>query len=94
MYSTIERPRNVEKLTAGSLVQVEKAKANGVGEAYVWDLQEPISELGENVAFTSGSWDKIFSNATLHWCKRDPKGVLCISEETVGRPNEAGRVRS
>lgn len=21
-------------------------------------------------------FDAVFSNATLHWCKRDPKGVL------------------
>ena len=32
--------------------------------------------LGELPPDLVGKWDKIFSNATLHWCSRDPLAVL------------------
>ncbi|EGN98113.1 hypothetical protein SERLA73DRAFT_182980 [Serpula lacrymans var. lacrymans S7.3] len=49
------------------------AKANGLEAAFVSDiqnLQTPVS------LFENNTFDAVFSNAALHWCKRDPKGVL------------------
>jgi len=45
----------------------------GVRHAFVSDLQNlqiPSHEFEEN------SFDAVFSNAALHWCKQDPRGVL------------------
>jgi SAM-dependent methyltransferase len=55
--------------------KIEKAKANGVQHAFVSDVQhllipEPSSWM-EGVKF-----DAVFSNASLHWCKQNPAGVL------------------
>lgn len=58
---------------------VEQARANGVQRAFVADLQEPAffsrfqAEVGD---VAPGTLDAVFSNATLHWCKRDPAAVV------------------
>ncbi|KAH7925884.1 S-adenosyl-L-methionine-dependent methyltransferase [Leucogyrophana mollusca] len=52
---------------------IAKARENGVRTAFVFDLQSleiPSAWLQEK------SFDAIFSNAALHWCKRDPRAVL------------------
>jgi len=54
--------------------QIEKAKANGVKHAFVADAQ--LLELPEDDPEVLERFDAVFSNATLHWCKRDPLGVL------------------
>lgn len=50
---------------------VSKALVNGVRHAYISDLQNiqipPVLE---------SSFDAVFSNAVLHWCKQNPRGVL------------------
>lgn len=33
-------------------------------------------ELPKDISWEAGRFDAVFSNATLHWCKRDPMGVL------------------
>jgi ubiquinone/menaquinone biosynthesis C-methylase UbiE len=53
---------------------IEKAKANGVKYAFVADAQ--LLELPEDDPEVLERFDAVFSNATLHWCKRDPLGVL------------------
>jgi ubiquinone/menaquinone biosynthesis C-methylase UbiE len=55
------------------LCQVSKALVNGVRHAYTSDLQNiqiPASSVLEK------SFDAVFSNAVLHWCKQNPQGVL------------------
>lgn len=67
--------------------QVAKAKANGLPHAYVVDIQNPD-------AFPSGSpdvdekFDAVFSNATLHWCKRSPRGAIQSAKRVL---KEGGR---
>jgi SAM-dependent methyltransferase len=52
---------------------VAAAKANGLAHAYVSDVQSlDIASL----ALEEGTFDAVFSNAALHWCKRSPLGVL------------------
>ncbi|KAJ3754739.1 S-adenosyl-L-methionine-dependent methyltransferase [Lentinula raphanica] len=55
---------------------IEKARTKGLPEAFVCDIQDftfpPPSEYnGPRERF-----DAVFTNATLHWCKRDPAGVI------------------
>jgi len=51
---------------------IEKTKANGLENTFVSDAQ--AVSLPPNLATIK--FDAVFSNAALHWCKRDPKGVL------------------
>lgn len=51
---------------------VNKAKENGLEDVFVCDAQD--LQLPESVVGTG--FDAVFSSATLHWCKRDPAGVL------------------
>ena len=65
--------------------QIDKARANGLQRAFIADAQalrvpEEIIHLVGDAGF-----DAVFSNATLHWCKRDPLGVL-HSARRVLRP--------
>ncbi|KAF4617398.1 hypothetical protein D9613_006014 [Agrocybe pediades] len=68
----------VEQAPGGAIVgtdssesMIRKAKENGVKHAFIADAQEMIvpQEYQEK-------YDAVFSNAALHWCKRDPLGVL------------------
>lgn len=57
------------------LIQLEKAGTfpNLKGKVFqsdAQDLQFPPDKAVEH------SFDAVFTNATLHWCKRDPAGVL------------------
>jgi SAM-dependent methyltransferase len=54
--------------------QVEKARNNGVKNCFVSDCQDLV--FPEEFQSQSKDFDAVFSNATLHWCKRDPAGVL------------------
>ncbi|KIY61868.1 S-adenosyl-L-methionine-dependent methyltransferase [Cylindrobasidium torrendii FP15055 ss-10] len=51
---------------------ISRAKECGLQRAFVADIQEPlqIAEIGET------KFDAVFTNATLHWCKHNPAGVL------------------
>ncbi|PCH33037.1 S-adenosyl-L-methionine-dependent methyltransferase [Wolfiporia cocos MD-104 SS10] len=54
---------------------VEKSRANGLDRVFVADAQDlrfPPSWPAE----LQDGYDAVFSNATLHWCKRSPQGVL------------------
>ncbi|KAJ3963283.1 hypothetical protein EV361DRAFT_231957 [Lentinula raphanica] len=62
---------------------VEKARTKGLPEAFVCDIQDftfpPPSEYnGPREGF-----DAVFTNATLHWCKRDPAGVIKSAKEIL-----------
>lgn len=51
-----------------------KAKERGLEHAFVCDIQ--ALELPEGFYDPDIKFDAVFSNAALHWCKRDPAGVL------------------
>lgn len=56
-----------------TFAQISRALKNGVKNAHVSDVQDlqiPAS------LFEEKSFDAAFSNAALHWCKRNPVGVL------------------
>nr|GAT50614.1 predicted protein [Mycena chlorophos] len=81
---TFELEKIVKQAPGGLVVGVDfseamiaKCKESGMQHAFVSDIQSldiPMS------AFNDGNqnfkFDAAFSNATLHWCKRDPAGVL------------------
>ncbi|KAJ7366554.1 S-adenosyl-L-methionine-dependent methyltransferase [Mycena albidolilacea] len=74
----------VKKAPGGLVVAVDysesmiaKAKEAGLDHAFVSDIQKldiPISVFNNNDA--DFKFDAAFSNATFHWCKSDPAGVL------------------
>ncbi|KAF8967096.1 S-adenosyl-L-methionine-dependent methyltransferase [Flammula alnicola] len=66
---------------------IEKAKQNGVKHAFVADAQD--LEIPKDDPVIQEKFDAVFSNAALHWCKRDPLGVL-ISARKVLKPG--GRI--
>ncbi|KAF8654620.1 hypothetical protein AX16_003531 [Volvariella volvacea WC 439] len=77
---SLEIERAVQQKKGGTVVgldfsesMVSKARANGLKNAFVADIQE-LSE--DKVAQCGGKFDAVFSNAALHWCKKNPKGVL------------------
>ncbi|KAJ6584668.1 S-adenosyl-L-methionine-dependent methyltransferase [Mycena capillaripes] len=56
---------------------IARAKQAGLAHAFVSDIQDldiPIASFNSNDA--GFKFDAAFSNATFHWCKRDPAGVL------------------
>lgn len=57
-------------------MQISKARLNGLEHAFVSDIQA-LAIPGE-YAFNgpADKFDAVFSSAALHWCKRDPRGVL------------------
>lgn len=55
--------------------QIRKAKENGLKQAFQVDIQNP-DEVEAVVSETGSKFDVVFTNAALHWCKRDPAGVL------------------
>ena len=58
--------------------QIEKASKNtGLSSSHliVGDLQDP-SLIDKFPPEFIGHTDKVFTTATLHWCKRDPDGVI------------------
>ena len=52
-------------------MQIEQCKVNGLEEAFVTDAQDIDVREGWEHYF-----DAAFSNAALHWCKKNPRGVL------------------
>ncbi|KAJ7644351.1 S-adenosyl-L-methionine-dependent methyltransferase, partial [Roridomyces roridus] len=57
---------------------VEKAKAAGLEHVFVSDIQALAIPFDPDCKF-----DAVFSNATLHWCKRDPMGVLDSAKKVL-----------
>ena len=62
---------------------ITKAKTNGLQHVFVSDIQDQpfpsgasIDIQGQSTDLSDVKFDAVFSNATLHWCKRDPAGVL------------------
>ena len=57
-------------------LQIDKAKENGLKEAYVRDIQALDDEFVSELLAKRGRFDKVVSSSALHWCKRDPAGVI------------------
>lgn len=59
---------------------ISKAKENGVTHCRVMDLQvleEPGSQvISADLILEPNSFDAVFSNAALHWCKSSPEAVI------------------
>ncbi|KDN36962.1 hypothetical protein RSAG8_10496, partial [Rhizoctonia solani AG-8 WAC10335] len=56
------------------LNMLEKAKANGVKHLFCCDIQDLV--VPDQFKDLTGTFDGIFTNATLHWCKQDPSGPV------------------
>ncbi|CAL1713411.1 unnamed protein product [Somion occarium] len=54
---------------------VQKTRSNGLRNAFVSDIQDLIFPVDWNLS-SQKCFDAVFSNATLHWCKKNPNGVL------------------
>ncbi|KAJ3836705.1 hypothetical protein F5878DRAFT_662741, partial [Lentinula raphanica] len=55
---------------------VEKARTKGLPEAFVCDIQDFTFPPPNEYDGPREGFDAVFTNATLHWCKRDPAGVI------------------
>ncbi|KAJ4500069.1 S-adenosyl-L-methionine-dependent methyltransferase [Lentinula lateritia] len=55
---------------------VEKAKTQGLPEAFVCDIQDLAFPPSSVYSGPREEFDAVFTNATLHWCKRNPSGVI------------------
>ncbi|CAE6447665.1 unnamed protein product [Rhizoctonia solani] len=53
---------------------LEKAKDNGLRELFLCDIQNLV--FPNNYKHLVGTFDAVFSNATLHWCKKDPGAAV------------------
>ncbi|GLB38283.1 putative UAA transporter family protein [Lyophyllum shimeji] len=86
---TLELQRYVSGGNGGGLVvgvdlsesMIAQARRNGVQHAFVSDIQ--ALELPSDVPYLHGKFDAVFSNAVLHWCKRDPAGVLKSAKKVL-----------
>jgi len=64
-------------------LQINKAKENGLENAYVQDIQALDDEFASELLAKHGLFDKVFSNAALHWCKRDPVGAIRSAKKVL-----------
>ena len=85
--------------------QIDKARENGLQNVYIQDIQSLDDEFVSGLLVKHGQFDKVFSNAALHWCKRDPVGVIrsakkvlkpggAFAAEFGGWGNCIGRIKS
>ncbi|KAI0734765.1 S-adenosyl-L-methionine-dependent methyltransferase [Fomitopsis betulina] len=58
-----------------SASMIAKCKEYGLQHAFVGDAQA-IEIPASWDASLQGGYDAVFSNATLHWCKQNPRGVV------------------
>ncbi|KAG9036756.1 hypothetical protein FRB95_008087 [Tulasnella sp. JGI-2019a] len=67
---------------------ISKARENGLKHAFVADAQDVVYPA--ELASLKGQFDAVFSNAALHWCKRDPASVIKSAREAL-RADGKGR---
>ncbi|KAJ1299283.1 hypothetical protein OPQ81_011868 [Rhizoctonia solani] len=53
---------------------LETAEANGVKNLFCCDIQKLV--VPAEFKDLTGTFDAVFTNATLHWCKQDPHGPV------------------
>ncbi|KAJ3996523.1 S-adenosyl-L-methionine-dependent methyltransferase [Lentinula boryana] len=64
---------------------IEKAKAQGLAEAFICDIQDFTFPPRGKYNGPREDFDAVFTNATLHWCKRDPSGVIKSAKKILKR---------
>ncbi|GAW09077.1 S-adenosyl-L-methionine-dependent methyltransferase [Lentinula edodes] len=64
---------------------VEKAKTQGLPEAFVCDIQDLAFPPSSVYSGPREEFDAVFTNATLHWCKRNPSGVIRSAKRILKR---------
>lgn len=79
----IQRHSNRWLRVPHSQLQIDKAKENGLESVYVQDIQAMDDEFVSELLAKHGRFDKVFSNAVLHWCKRDPAGVIRSAKKVL-----------
>ncbi|KAG9036757.1 hypothetical protein FRB95_008088 [Tulasnella sp. JGI-2019a] len=67
---------------------ISKALQNGLKDVFVADAQNLVYPT--ELASLKGQFDAVFTNAALHWCKRDPTGVITSAREAL-RADGKGR---
>ncbi|KEP46045.1 putative S-adenosyl-L-methionine-dependent methyltransferase [Rhizoctonia solani 123E] len=55
-------------------LQLEIAKKNGIETLFCCDLQKFV--MPDKFREWTGTFDAVFTNSTLHWCKQDPHGPV------------------
>ncbi|CAE6367374.1 unnamed protein product [Rhizoctonia solani] len=60
---------------------LETAKTNGVANIFCCDIQSLV--MPDQFKNLTGTFDAVFTNATLHWCKRDPSGVVKAAKHAL-----------
>ncbi|CCO36816.1 hypothetical protein BN14_10962 [Rhizoctonia solani AG-1 IB] len=58
----------------GLVMGLEVARANGVKKSFCCDIQNLV--IPTEFKHLAGTFDAVFTNATLHWCKQDPHGPI------------------
>ncbi|KAF8685490.1 Methyltransferase domain [Rhizoctonia solani] len=53
---------------------LERAKKNGIRHVFRSDAQNLV--IPEEFNDIAGTFDAVFTNAALHWCKQDPRGAV------------------
>ncbi|CAE6419445.1 unnamed protein product [Rhizoctonia solani] len=64
-----------------SLDMLEKARRNGVSNSFCCDIQNLI--MPDEFKSLAGTFNAVFTNATLHWCKHDPSGVVRAAKQAL-----------
>ncbi|KAJ1303681.1 hypothetical protein OPQ81_008107 [Rhizoctonia solani] len=57
-----------------SASMLKRARENGLRNLFLCDIQNLA--LPEEYKYLAGSFDAVFSNSTLHWCKKDPGAAV------------------
>ncbi|KAG8698902.1 hypothetical protein FRC09_006947 [Ceratobasidium sp. 395] len=60
---------------------LKRAKKNGLKNLFCCDAQKLV--LPDEFKHLSGTFDAVFTNATLHWCKKDPPAVVRAAKEVL-----------
>ncbi|KAG8731355.1 hypothetical protein FRC12_019775 [Ceratobasidium sp. 428] len=60
---------------------LKRAKENGLENFFCCDAQKLV--LPDEFKHLSGTFDAVFTNATLHWCNKDPPAVVRAAKEVL-----------
>ncbi|KAG8726510.1 hypothetical protein FRC11_015054, partial [Ceratobasidium sp. 423] len=60
---------------------LDRARENGLREFFLCDIQNLV--MPNDYEYLTGSFDAVFSNATLHWCKKDPGTAVRAARQAL-----------
>ncbi|KAG8851793.1 hypothetical protein FRB96_009068 [Tulasnella sp. 330] len=78
---TGEVTKELEQIVGKDGLVIDKARQNGLERTFVGDVQDLVYPV--ELASLRGSFDAVFTNAVLHWCKRDPAGVVSSARQAL-----------